>query len=57
MNYIKTGLLIIVPFIIYELFMHWFKNKYDIELNKMASIMIFTIIDILIFMIIDYLGL
>jgi uncharacterized membrane protein (GlpM family) len=52
----KIALLIIIPFIIYKIFMYWLKNKYDIKLNKMGSMMIFTIIDILIFILFDYLG-
>lgn len=53
MYYIKYVLLIIVPYIVYAIFMHWYKNRYDVEISKMESFMIFTMLDILVFVVVD----
>ena len=55
MNYIEIGLLIIIPYIVYAVILHWLENKYDININKMGKAMIFMIIDLVIFMIANYL--
>lgn len=51
----STVLLILVPFILYKIILKFLNDKYDIEIPKMESNMIFMVIDIIIYIIYKYL--
>lgn len=50
MDYLKTGILIIGPYIIYYFLIKWLEDKYDFEMTKFIKTLIFISIDILIIM-------
>lgn len=50
MEYIKTALLIIGPYIVYSIFLKWLENEQDLELSKFMKGIIFITIDLILFM-------
>ena len=57
MEYIEPAALVIIPLIIYMIIMKWLENNYDLELSKFIKAIIFTTLDLVIFLLFNQLHL
>lgn len=57
MNILSIGLLIIIPYILYIIIIKMIENRTGIEMDKGLKYLIFTMVDIVIFLIFNALGL
>jgi hypothetical protein len=51
LEYIKTILLVVGPYIAYSLILKWLEDVQDVELSKLMKAIIFITIDLIILMI------